>query len=89
VYANQECSGVFIIVTDRGALRPVRVGVEIAGALQKLHPDKYDLDRTVKLLGSQESVDRIKRGEDPASIAASWAHDEANWRLRRAKYLLY
>ena len=32
-YANEECQGVFIIVTDRAALRPVRVGVEIASAL--------------------------------------------------------
>ena len=32
-FANEECQGVFIIVTDRAALRPVRVGVEIASAL--------------------------------------------------------
>jgi uncharacterized protein YbbC (DUF1343 family) len=34
-YANEECQGVFIIVTDRAALRPVRVGVEIAAALTR------------------------------------------------------
>jgi hypothetical protein len=32
---------------------------------------------------------RIRAGEDPAAIAASWAQDEAAWRLTRAKYLLY
>ena len=32
---------------------------------------------------------KIRAGEDPAAIAASWAPDEARWRLTRAKYLLY
>ena len=32
-YAGEECHGVFMIVTDRAALRPVRVGLEIASAL--------------------------------------------------------
>src|SRR5438093_8140115 len=31
-YAGQECQGVFIVVTDREALRPVRVGLEVASA---------------------------------------------------------
>ncbi|HEU4785962.1 MAG TPA: exo-beta-N-acetylmuramidase NamZ domain-containing protein, partial [Gemmatimonadaceae bacterium] len=29
-YANETCQGVFMVVTDRAALRPVRVGLEIA-----------------------------------------------------------
>ena len=33
--------------------------------------------------------DRIKAGDDPAAIAASWSGAEARWRLLRAKYLLY
>ncbi len=36
-HANKECQGVFLVVTDRAALRPVRVGAEIAGALARLH----------------------------------------------------
>jgi len=89
VYANEACSGVFMVVTDRDALHPVRVAAEIASALQRLHPDRFDFKNTVRLLGSQDTIDRIKRGDDPADIAASWSADEARWRLRRAKYLLY
>jgi len=70
-------------------LRPVRVGIEIAAALQKLHPGTFDLKNTVRLIGSQATVDRIRKGDDPADIAASWAKDEAEWRLRRNRYLLY
>ena len=29
-YANEECQGVFMVVTNRAALQPVRVGIEIA-----------------------------------------------------------
>lgn len=89
VYANESCAGVFIVVTDRIALRPVRLGVEIAAALRKLHPDRYDFRNTVRLLGSQDTIDRIRRGEDPASIALTWAPDEESWRRLRAKYLIY
>jgi uncharacterized protein YbbC (DUF1343 family)/CubicO group peptidase (beta-lactamase class C family) len=88
-YAREECQGVFIIVTDRAALRAVRVGLEIAAALQKLYPTKYEVDQAVKLLGSKDTIARIKTGDDPASIAASWSAAESRWRLMRAKYLLY
>ena len=34
-YAKEECQGVFMVVTDRAALRPVRLGVELASALHR------------------------------------------------------
>jgi uncharacterized protein YbbC (DUF1343 family) len=89
VYANERCRGVFLAVTDRNALRPVRLGIEIAAALYRLHPDQYDFRTTVRLLGSQSTIDRIRKGEDPADITRSWAGDEESWRRLRAKYLLY
>ncbi len=86
---GQVCRGVFVIVTDRDRLRPVRVGVEIASALSKLYGQQFKLEDAASLLGSKGAIGRIRRGEDPAAIAASWAADEARWRLTRAKYLLY
>jgi uncharacterized protein YbbC (DUF1343 family) len=88
-FANQECHGVFIVVTDRNALRPVRVGVEIASALVKLHGDTFQIDAAARLFGSAQGLSRIKAGDDPAAIAASWAAAAARWRLMRAKHLLY
>jgi uncharacterized protein YbbC (DUF1343 family)/CubicO group peptidase (beta-lactamase class C family) len=88
-FANQECQGVFIVVTDREAVRPVRVGLEIASALVKLFPDKLEIDLAARLFGSTSGLARIKAGDDPASIAASWNVAEARWRQLRAKYLLY
>jgi uncharacterized protein YbbC (DUF1343 family)/CubicO group peptidase (beta-lactamase class C family) len=88
-FKGEACQGVFMVVTDRFALRPVRLGVEIASALYRLYPSQFRVEAATRLVGSRETIKRIQSGEDPAAIAASWASDEAKWRLLRAKYLLY
>ena len=88
-YAKQVCQGVFMVITNRSQLQPVRVGLEIAGALFTLFGEQYQLENTDLLLGSRDSFERVKRGEDPAAVAARWTADEARWRRLRAKYLIY
>jgi len=88
-YAREVCQGVFMVITNRATLQPVRVGLEIAGALFTLFGEQYQLENTDLLLGSRDSLERVKRGEDPAVVAARWNADEARWRRLRAKYLLY
>ena len=88
-YANEECQGVFMVVTDRVALRPVRLGAEVAAALSRLYRAKYDIDAAARLFGSPANLASLKAGSEPASIAASWGQAEARWRLLRAKYLIY
>jgi uncharacterized protein YbbC (DUF1343 family) len=88
-YAGEICHGVSILVLERDALRPVRVGMEVASALWRLHPTAFDIDRAAVLVQSAETLRRIRLGEDPGAIARSWARDEAAWRRLRASYLLY
>jgi uncharacterized protein YbbC (DUF1343 family) len=88
-YANEPCQGVSMIVTDRMALRPVRLGIEIAAQLHKLYGAKFELDAAERLFGSRDGLIRIRSGEDPAAIARTWEAAEARWRLLRAPYLLY
>jgi uncharacterized protein YbbC (DUF1343 family)/CubicO group peptidase (beta-lactamase class C family) len=88
-YANEECGGVFIIVTDRVALRPVRVGLEIASAIYRMYPAQFQLLAAQHLFGSRDTLARVAAGDDPGAIAASWAQAESAWRSLRAKYLLY
>ena len=88
-YAGQECQGVFLIVTDRSALRPVRLGVELAAVLHELYGPTFELEAAERLFGSNTGLQRIRSGDDPAALAASWSSSEARWRLLRAKYLLY
>ena len=78
-----------MLITDRTALQPVRMSLEIVAALTRLHGDRYQLESTARLFGSGESLERVTKGEDPAAVASSWGADEARWRQTRAKYLLY
>jgi uncharacterized protein YbbC (DUF1343 family) len=88
-YAKERCEGVFMVVTNRAVLQPVRVGFEVAAALSSLYGANYQPNNMWRLIGSEALVARIRQGEDPAAIAASWSSDESRWRQRRAKYLLY
>lgn len=86
---GQACHGVFLIVTDRDRLRPVRVGLQIASTLSKMYGAQFTLEDAATLFAPKAMLAKIRAGADPAAIAASWAADEAKWRLTRAKYLLY
>jgi uncharacterized protein YbbC (DUF1343 family) len=88
-FAGEACQGVFFVITDREALKPVRLGLEVAAALVRLFPAQIDFGKTSLLVGSEEAVRRLRAGDDPAAIATSWAKAEGQWRLMRAKYLLY
>ena len=83
------CRGVFMIVTDRGMLRPVRVGLEIASALARLYGSQFELEKAATLFGSKSTLTRVRAGDDPSAIAESWRPDETKWRATRAPYLLY
>jgi uncharacterized protein YbbC (DUF1343 family) len=87
-FVNELCQGVFIIVTDRDRMRPVRVGLEVATALYKLFPDRFEVDKVGRLFGG-DAVRRIRGGEDPAAVSVSWVRSESQWRLLRAKHLRY
>ncbi len=89
LYAGQLCHGVSFVIVDREQLRPVRLGVEIAVALQRLYGNQFEPGSTAQLLGSKDAVSAIKGGADAAAVLASWAAAEGRWRLLRAKYLLY
>ena len=88
-HAGQACGGVFMVVTNRDALRPVRVGVEIAATLLRLYGDRFEFGTSDKLLGSREVLEQLRRGAASDTIAAAWAAGEATWRLLRARYLIY
>jgi uncharacterized protein YbbC (DUF1343 family) len=88
-YSGQSCGGVNLIVTDRNVLDAPELGIELAGALRKLYPENWQLDRMLGLLVNHEALDGLQRGDDPRSIAQSWQADLQKFRDLRAKYLLY
>ncbi len=89
LYAGQRCGGVGIRVTDRAAVRSLRIGLEIAAVLQEKYPDHFDAAKTILLLGNDATVQQLKAGTPPEQIIASWAQDLAAFDQVRRKYFLY
>jgi len=65
------------------------LGVEIASALYRLYPRDFQIDSTLRMLGSRHVVQAIKEGQDPAVIAQSWQGALEEFLEMRSKYLLY
>jgi hypothetical protein len=57
--------------------------------LHRLYPDQFQIEKTMELLGSQSTLDRLERGDPPADIVSGWATDVDKFRTMREKYLLY
>jgi uncharacterized protein YbbC (DUF1343 family) len=89
MYKGVLCEGVRVVLTDRDALQTMRMGVEIALALGKLYPGKFDAARMIELVGNAATIKQIMEREDPAAIVASWSGELEAFRTMRAKYLLY
>ena len=54
-----------------------------------MYPDQFQLEKIIGLLGSQSTLDRLQRGDDPAQIVDGWNADLAKFAAMRGKYLLY
>jgi len=89
LYKGETCEGIKITVTDRASLRSMRMGIEIAAALAKLYPGKFDLPKMIELVGNAATISRLARGDSPAAIVAGWSGELETFRKLRAKYLLY
>jgi uncharacterized protein YbbC (DUF1343 family) len=89
LYRGEPCQGVTLRITDRSRIASMRMGLEIADTMNRTYPDKFQLEKTIELLGSQSTIDRLKRFDDPGEIVSGWSADLARFRAMRDKYLLY
>jgi uncharacterized protein YbbC (DUF1343 family)/CubicO group peptidase (beta-lactamase class C family) len=89
VFKDEECGGVNLIVTERARFRPVRVGLEMAVALRRLYPREWKVDDYARLLVNADTLERVKRADEPETIALSWQPRLEEFRRARARVLLY
>ncbi|HEY1483821.1 MAG TPA: DUF1343 domain-containing protein [Candidatus Acidoferrum sp.] len=89
LYAGQRCGGVGIRVADRGAVRSMRIGMEIAALLHKKYPEHFDVAKILFLVGNDETVKQLEAGTAPEQIVASWAKSLAEFDAVRRRYFLY
>jgi uncharacterized protein YbbC (DUF1343 family) len=89
VYADRECGGVYLEVTDRNVFDAGLTLATIATSLQQLYGVDWERQRLVPLWGD-DAIDRqLDTGVSAAAIVTSWEHDLATFRAARARYLLY
>ena len=88
-YAGQECQGIKLVVADRDGFESILMGLEIAEVLHRVYPQQFQIAKMVALLGSQHTIERLERGDDPKNIEAGWAAKLEQFRAMRAKYLIY
>ena len=53
------------VITDREAFDSLRLGLEIAFAMEKLYPGKMDYEVNRRLIGNRALIEAMKKGEDP------------------------
>ena len=88
-FKGETCHGIRIILTDRQTLDSPALGIEIASALQKLYSQKFQLDKTLSLIGRRQILQAIRGGQNPKSIIQMWQGPSEDFRKLRSKYLIY
>lgn len=89
LYTGQRCGGVAVRVTDRQAVRSMRMGLEIATVLKKLYPADFDPTKLLLLTGNAETIRQLQESVPPEQIVASWSTDLSAFDALRRKYFLY
>ena len=88
-YANQNCGGVSIVVTNREALDAPELGLEIAAALEHLYPNDFKVTAIDGLMRNKATLDALVAGEDPRRIVEDWQDADRDFETARARFLLY
>ncbi|MCS6818233.1 MAG: DUF1343 domain-containing protein [Blastocatellia bacterium] len=88
-FAGEECGGVAIVVTERAAVRPVRLGIEIAVILHRLYPQVWQVEAFGRLLADRRALEWLKSGADAETIERAWQTELEEFRRIRQRYLLY
>ena len=67
-FKGKLIEGVRFVIVNREQFNSVRLGLELAYALQKLYPGKIDFEACRLLIGNRKTIEAIKSGADPRTI---------------------
>jgi uncharacterized protein YbbC (DUF1343 family)/CubicO group peptidase (beta-lactamase class C family) len=89
IHKDEPCSGVQILLTDRGSCRPVELGLLIAETLYRLYPQQFQPDKMSHLLRHPSTLAAVKANQPLGEIRGSWDRELGEFGRLRSKYLLY
>jgi uncharacterized protein YbbC (DUF1343 family) len=88
-HAGERCQGVRLQLLDARAFMPVRTGLELAHALHKLYPERWQADKLIELLGHAQTMRALLAGADEASLEPLWQPRLGQFLERRERFLHY
>jgi uncharacterized protein YbbC (DUF1343 family) len=91
-FAGTTCGGVQVHVTDRGAFDPIRTAITMIVTARRCYPHVFGWradDWIDKLSGSDRLRRMVDAGANADDVVAAWQPELAEFRRRRAPYLLY
>ena len=88
-FKGEPCGGVNIAVTNRAVLDPVRVGLEIAVALRRVHAEEWTIDKLDLLLLHRDTLEAIRTGADADTVLKTSRDGLREFATRRASHMLY
>ncbi len=88
-YEGKRCHGVQVAVTDRNLLLPTKCGLEIAKVLVRLYPKKFQSDKLLNMIGSEDVVRAVQTGMPIEKIQNLYEPQIEDFLKVRNKHLLY
>ncbi|QDV24575.1 exo-beta-N-acetylmuramidase NamZ domain-containing protein [Aureliella helgolandensis] len=88
-YEGELCSGVNILITDRDAVDPLRIGIELACQLRHAYPEEWETKNLNRLLGNRVVTDAIIAGTGVEQVMTLAAEGLESFEARRRTFLLY
>jgi uncharacterized protein YbbC (DUF1343 family)/CubicO group peptidase (beta-lactamase class C family) len=88
-FANKECRGVQILITDWSRFDPLDLGIGMAITLHRLYPTTWEPAGFLKMLADRPSYQAMLDGKSLVDVRAVWTEELNTFRRVRAKYLLY
>ena len=88
-FTGKSIEGVRFVITNREQLNSVRLGLDLAYALQRLYPGKINFEACRFLIGNREVVDALKSGGAPGGMEERLREQVMKFEERRKPHLLY
>lgn len=89
VFKGKSIEGVRFVVLNRETFSAIRLGLELAYALNQLYPGKLDLEACRHSIGNRKVIDEMKAGVDPSTIELDLQDDLEAFAARVKAFLLY
>ena len=88
-YPGELCKGVNIIITERKAIEPVRVGLNLAATLRRLYPTAWETKSLNRLLSNQATLKLLLDGRGGEELEPAIRDGVSEFLRIREMHLLY